>query len=369
MRIRRAEAERGGQKPPEGWIYLARSPKYTKTTFTEGYLNKRMNRTNTIAMNQHYVEKIMENPRTSYWNRMAVAEYVISHPERFMPLSDRTDDPELNEYARKKNGNARRDFLEEFRRRYVLRRRPNTFLIETSYRARRSAACRGGARPVHIEEIHIMEGSSDAEPMLCEIVWMMDYDFKAAMVMLRNAWERTGQETYEEAEGPDEEDDDLDGFPLSILDDDRYAIVEYYERPDGSSAEVYYADEDKRTISDIRFWMRVDPDERERVVSSYREAHPDQDVDPSFAFDLYKSYLYHKALGRHRRGRPRASFSLLRRFRGRATNPFRSSPSPVARIDPLVSHIRHTAWGRSGIFTNAFARLSGNASSAIPPRP
>ncbi len=214
-----------------------------------------------------------------------------------------------------------------------------------------------------------MEGSNDAEPLLCEIVWMMDYDFKAAMVMLRNAWERTGQETYEEAEGPDEEDDDLDGLPLSILDDDRYAIVEYYERPDGSSAEVYYADEDKRTISDIRFWMRVDPDERERVVSSYREAHPDQEVDASFAFDLYKSYLYHKALGRYRRGRPRASFSLLRRFRGRATNPFRSSPSPVARIDPLVSHIRHTAWGRSGIFTNAFARLSGNASSAIPPRP
>ena len=148
MRIRRTEAERDGQRPPEGWVYLARSPKYTKTTFTEGYLDKRMNRTNTIAMNQHYVEKIMENPRTSYWNRMFVAEYVISHPERFMPLSDRTDDPELNEFARKKNGNARRDFLEEFRRRYVLRRRPNTFLIETSYRAQRSAACRGGARPI-----------------------------------------------------------------------------------------------------------------------------------------------------------------------------------------------------------------------------
>ena len=120
MRIRRTEAERGGQKPPEGWVYLARSPKYTKTTFTEGYLNKRMNRTNTIAMNQHYVEKIMENPRTSYWNRMAVAEYVISHPERFMPLSDTTDDPELNEFARKKNGNASRSFLSDFRRRYVI---------------------------------------------------------------------------------------------------------------------------------------------------------------------------------------------------------------------------------------------------------
>ena len=168
-----------------------------------------------------------------------------------------------------------------------------------------------------------MEGSSDAEPLLCEIVWMMDYDFKAAMVMLRNAWERTGQETYEEAEGPDEEDDDLDGLPLSILEDDRYAIVEYYERPDGSSAEVYYADEDKRTVSDIRFWMRVDPDERERVVSSYREAHPDQEVDASFAFDLYKSYLYHKALGRYRRRCTSINIGLLRRPRGGRQTRFR----------------------------------------------
>ncbi len=120
MRIRRTEAERNGQKPPEGWVYLARSPKYTRTAFTEGYLNRRMNRTNTISMNQHYVERIMENPRTSYWNRMFVAEYVMSHPERFTPLSDMTDDPELNEFARKKNGNASRSFLSDFRRRYVI---------------------------------------------------------------------------------------------------------------------------------------------------------------------------------------------------------------------------------------------------------
>ncbi|MBE6520924.1 MAG: hypothetical protein E7Z68_07450 [Thermoplasmata archaeon] len=49
--------------------------------------------------------------------------------------------------------------------------------------------------------------------------------------------------------------------------------------------------------------------------SVVREVHLDQEVDTSFAFDLYKSYLYHKALGRYRRGRPRASFSLLRHSR------------------------------------------------------
>ncbi len=80
-----------------------------------------MNRTNTIAMNQHYVERIMENPRTSYWNRMSVTEYVLPHPERFTPLSDMTDDPDLSEYARKKNGNAKADFFQKFRRRYMIR--------------------------------------------------------------------------------------------------------------------------------------------------------------------------------------------------------------------------------------------------------
>ena len=53
---------------------------------------------------------------------MLVAECVISHPEGFVPLRNRTDETELNKYARKKNGNARRDFLQEFRGRYVFLR-------------------------------------------------------------------------------------------------------------------------------------------------------------------------------------------------------------------------------------------------------
>ncbi len=116
MRIRRVDTERGCERPPEGWIYFAKSPKYTKTTFIEGYLSRRMNRTNTIAMNQHYVQKIMDNPRTSCWNRMFVAEYVMAHPERFTLLGDATDDPDFNEYAS-------HDFFREFRRRYAIRRR------------------------------------------------------------------------------------------------------------------------------------------------------------------------------------------------------------------------------------------------------
>ena len=149
-----------------------------------------------------------------------------------------------------------------------------------------------------------MDSINKAEPMLCMIVWMMDCDFKAAMVMLNNAWRRTGQETYEEAEGIDEEDDEFDDLPLDCLDDDRYAIVEYYESPDGSGAEVYYADEGKKTVSDIRFWMRVDTDEREKFGEAFREAYPDLAAGkdaPSLIEASYREYLYQKALGRYRR--------------------------------------------------------------------
>ncbi len=87
-----------------------------------------------------------------------------------------------------------------------------------------------------------MDKENQEDPVLCEIVWIMDCDFKAAMVMLRNEWRRTGQRTYEEAEGSDEEDCDEEleyGDPDDLLvdDDDRYAIVEFFEKEDGSGVE------------------------------------------------------------------------------------------------------------------------------------
>ena len=154
-----------------------------------------------------------------------------------------------------------------------------------------------------------MDKENQEDPVLCEIVWIMDYDFKAAMVMLRNEWRRTGQKTYEEAEGPEEEDcdeelEDGDFDDLLVDDEDLYAIVEFFEKEDGSGAEVYYADEGKRTVSDIRFWMRVDADEKDRFREAFAEAHPDlaagEDA-PSLIEHSYRAYLYHKALGRYRR--------------------------------------------------------------------
>ncbi|MBE6519939.1 MAG: hypothetical protein IKR86_09475 [Candidatus Methanomethylophilaceae archaeon] len=52
-------------------------------------------------------------------------------------------------------------------------------------------------------------------------------------------------------------------------------IVKYCDHPDGSGAKVYYADERKRAISDIRFRIRLDPEEMERFREAFAEAHPD----------------------------------------------------------------------------------------------
>jgi len=74
---------------------------------------------NTIDQNPAYITKILENPKTPQRNRQAVIDYVLDHPNRFRALADRTDDDEFNEWARKKNGNARFGFLLEFKSKYL----------------------------------------------------------------------------------------------------------------------------------------------------------------------------------------------------------------------------------------------------------
>lgn len=101
---------------PPGWVTL--DPKIShpkRRTMTEGYLNQRLPRNNTVAMNQHYVQKVLDNPRTPAYNRQVVIDYVNDHPDKFMPLCDTTDSPEVNEWARKKNGNAEHGFIARIR--------------------------------------------------------------------------------------------------------------------------------------------------------------------------------------------------------------------------------------------------------------
>lgn len=105
--------------PPYGWVSLPQGSNVKRRKMTEGYLNQRMPRGNTIAMNQNYVMKVLDNPRTPRENRETVIAYVLNHPDKFTPLADRTDDPVQNEWASKVNGNAQRGFMREFRKRFL----------------------------------------------------------------------------------------------------------------------------------------------------------------------------------------------------------------------------------------------------------
>ena len=108
-----------GATSPRGWVQLAPNMNPKRRTMTEGYLNQRMPRGNTVAMNQNYVRKVLENPRTPRENRDDVIAYVFNHPDKFTPLAQFTDDPIHNEWASKRNGDADFGFMRAFRRRYL----------------------------------------------------------------------------------------------------------------------------------------------------------------------------------------------------------------------------------------------------------
>ena len=103
---------------PRGWVHFAKTDRYARIRITDGYLSTRMNRHNPISFNQNYVTKVLDNPRTSYRNRQAVIDYVLRHPEKFIPLCECTDDEELNRFARIRNGGAKVGFMAEFRKKY-----------------------------------------------------------------------------------------------------------------------------------------------------------------------------------------------------------------------------------------------------------
>lgn len=87
----------------------------TVRRITPGYISQRLPRTNTIAMNQAYIRKIITNPRTPQCNREAAIQFVLDNPDRFTPFAEHSNDPVFNEWARKRNGNADNNFLKTFR--------------------------------------------------------------------------------------------------------------------------------------------------------------------------------------------------------------------------------------------------------------
>ena len=90
----------------------------TRRRMTEGYLNTRMNRYNSVETNQNYVTKVMENPRTPEFNRKVIIQYVKDHPEKFIPVADMPDNPDYQYWADARNGNAEKGFYHRFLKRY-----------------------------------------------------------------------------------------------------------------------------------------------------------------------------------------------------------------------------------------------------------
>ena len=112
-------SKKRGSQPPVGWVEFAPGMNTKRRTMTEGYLNQRMPRGNTVAMNQNYVSKVLSNPKTPRENREVVIAYVLNHPDKFTPLAESTGDPVQDEWASKRNGAADFGFMKSFRRRYL----------------------------------------------------------------------------------------------------------------------------------------------------------------------------------------------------------------------------------------------------------
>ena len=79
---------------------------------TFAMLDRKFPKTNTIAMCQHYVEKLLADPDLSLSDRHTVLDYVRANRHRFTALPTDTDDPIINEINRKLNGNrVSEDFI------------------------------------------------------------------------------------------------------------------------------------------------------------------------------------------------------------------------------------------------------------------
>ena len=81
---------------------------------TYGMLDRKFPKTNTIAMSQHYMVRLLENPYTSPSDRRIAIAYIRDHPALFTAHPDDTPDPVQNEAARKLNGNGAHRFFIEY---------------------------------------------------------------------------------------------------------------------------------------------------------------------------------------------------------------------------------------------------------------
>ena len=80
---------------------------------TYGMLDRKFPKTNTIAMSQHYMIRLLENPNTSAADRRIAISYIRDHPHLFTALPVDSGDSIADEIARKLNGNRVVDHFED----------------------------------------------------------------------------------------------------------------------------------------------------------------------------------------------------------------------------------------------------------------
>ena len=114
---------------------------------------------------------------------------------------------------------------------------------------------------------------------VCMAFWIQEEDLKLMKMILSARWKHTGTHPV------DDSDEDED-----------YAIVDCFGKDDGSSAEVYYCDEDMTDVADIRVFMAVDEDEKEDFSQAYRQYMDERGL--SYNEIPFIEYLYEKAMDR-----------------------------------------------------------------------
>ena len=101
---------------PRGWVDISKITGPVVRKLDDGYIRQRLALTKSnIAYNQHYIERILNNPKSPQCNREAAIKFVKDHPRYFTPRPTNTDDPELNRYNDIINGdNPDHKFLSKF---------------------------------------------------------------------------------------------------------------------------------------------------------------------------------------------------------------------------------------------------------------
>ena len=102
-------------KPPSGWVDTSAITGPSVRRITPGYISQRLPRTNTVAMNQAYIRKVITNPCTPQCNRDAAIQSVLDNPDRFTPRPTDTGVSLYDDYNHKKNGGADPCFVSRIR--------------------------------------------------------------------------------------------------------------------------------------------------------------------------------------------------------------------------------------------------------------